>query len=36
VAAHLTQLFSHLLQPIGVTERPSDISQAIDPFVGRR
>jgi hypothetical protein len=36
VAAHLTQLFSHLLQPIGVTERPTNISEAIDAFVGRR
>ena len=36
VAEHLTQLFRHLLHPIGVTERPSDIAAAIDAFVGRR
>jgi hypothetical protein len=36
VAAHLGQLFGHLLRPLGVTEAPADIGAAIDAFVSRR
>ena len=36
VREHLTQLFGHLLRPIGFTEPPVDIAAAIHAFVNRR